>query len=426
MSKSAVQPTEPLAHGDERNTEERLPSASVTQLNRHPAPPVVIDSGGNSKKIAISVLLLALIGATAAFFVHQGKSRAIADAAAAKAAVVQPLELASVDVEIAQPRTLTRSLPMSGSIGPLVQATVKAKVGGEVKEISVFEGQDVAAGDVIARIDARNLRAQYDREMAAVEKARADLDLAKLNRDKNKTLLEQRYISQNTFESSESTYAGSVASLKLAEAQARVAQISLWDSVVRAPFDGIVAKRTVQQGEKVSPDSPMVTLVDLREMLLEAAIPAADIPAVKVGQSARFKVNGFTERQFEGTVQRINPATSENSRSIMVYIAVPNPDRALKGGMFAQGQLLLGTGQPTLAVPRTAVRAESGVSVVYTLDKGKIGRRQVTTGAVNEDSGYIEISNGLQAGEQVIIADIGDRKAGDAAIVRGQATQSAR
>ena len=146
------------------------------------------------------------------------------------------------------------------------------------RTLTVREGQDVRQGDVIARLDTRNLQAQYDREAAAVDKARADLELATLNREKNRSLLTQKYISQNTFEQTESAYAGSAASLKLAEAQARMAKINLDDAIVRAPFAGTVATRLVQPGEKVSPDSSVVALVDLREMLLEAAVPAAEIP----------------------------------------------------------------------------------------------------------------------------------------------------
>ena len=120
-----------------------------------------------------------------------------------------------------------------------------------------------------------------------------------------------------------------------------LAKINLDDAVVRAPFAGTIAKRHVQPGEKVSLDSTIVTLVDLRQMVLEAAVPAADIPAVGIGQPARFKVGGFGAREFVGEVQRINPITADGSRAITIYIAVPNPDSALKGGMFAQGALTL-------------------------------------------------------------------------------------
>jgi membrane fusion protein (multidrug efflux system) len=334
--------------------------------------------------------------------------------------VTAPLELSQVDISVVEPRVLTRLLPLSGSLSPVVQATVKSKVGGEVQELTVREGQDVREGQPIARLDTRNLQAQYDRELASVDKARADLDLATLNREKNRSLLEQKFISQNTFEQTESAYAGSVANLKLAEAQARLAKINLDDAVIRAPFSGTIARRLVQPGEKVSPDASVVSLVDLRELLLEAAVPAAEIPAVKIGQTARFTVGGFGSREFEGKVQRINPVTSEGSRSIMIYLAVPNQDRALKGGMFAQGELMLDANEPVLSIPNAAVRPEAGVPIVYTLVDGKIERNEVRVGDHVEGSEFIEVRSGLKAGDRVIVASIGDRKPGDAAMVRGE------
>lgn len=368
-------------------------------------------------KIGTIALLLAVVAAVVAWVVMRDPA---APGAGASLAAVAPLELASVDVFAVAPRVLSRSLPLSGSMSPVVQATVKSKVSGEVEQVTVREGQDLRQGDVIARIDTRNLQAQYDRELAAVEKARADLDLATLNRDKNRMLLEQRYISQNTYETTESAYAASVASFKLAEASARVVKIDLDDAVIRAPFDGTVARRLVQPGEKVSADSSIVTMVDLRQMLLEAAVPAAEIPSVRIGQTARFKVGGFGDREFTGEIQRINPVTTDGSRAIAIYIAVANADRALKGGMFAQGELTLESTQPVLAIPQPAAREEAGMPFVYTLQDGKILRKQVTIGPRVKGSAFVEVRDGLTAGERVIVADIGDAKAGADAFVRGE------
>jgi len=271
---------------------------------------------------------------------------------------------------------------------------------------------------VIARIDTRNLQAQYDRQLAAVDRARADLQLATLNRDKNRTLLESHYISQNTYEATESAYAGMVANLKLAEADARLAKISLDDAVVRAPFAGTVAKRHVQPGEKVSPDSSVVSLVDLRQMVLEAAVPAGDIPAVSIGQRARFKVGGFGAREFDGEVQRINPITADGSRAITIYIAVPNPNQALKGGMFAQGALTLDNVAPVLAVPQRAVHEEAGAAFVYTLRDDKIVRTSVKVGAATPGSAYVEVRDGLAAGDRVIVTEITAEQVGQRVVVR--------
>jgi multidrug efflux pump subunit AcrA (membrane-fusion protein) len=111
--------------------------------------------------------------------------------------------------------------------------------------------------------------------------------------------------------------------------------------------------------------------------------------------------------------------TTEGSRAITIYIAVANADRALKGGMFAQGELMLHSGEAVLAIPSTAVKYESAVPVVYTLEGDRIQRKQVAVGTPNEDSGFIEVRDGLKPGEHVIVADIGDRKPGSRATVRG-------
>jgi RND family efflux transporter MFP subunit len=405
-------PTRPVESRQPAPVQEVAPAVNEGSTDEHH------QGGGFTRiepmKALIAAAVIAVLGVGAWVATRTPSTPAIA----APAPNAAPVELAAVDVASVEARVISRALPLSGSIAPFVQATLKSKVGGEVEQLKLREGQDVREGDVIARVDTRNLQAQYDREAAAVEKARADLDLARLNRDKNRQLLEQKFISQNTFEQTESAFNGSVASFKLAEAQARVARINLDDAVIRAPFSGTIAKRLVQPGEKVSPDSAIVTLVDLKQMVLEAAVPSAEIPSVRVGQKVRFRVSGFGDRTFEGEVQRINPVTADNSRAITIYIAVPNPDSALKGGMFAQGQLMLSSMQPVLAVSQRAVRDEAGVSYVYVLRDDKIVRAPVKVGPRSEGEAFVEVQDGLKAGDQVIVADIGDDKAGAVAHVR--------
>lgn len=362
--------------------------------------------------IAASVAAIAL-----AAWLAQGDPAASGPAADSLASA--SVELAAADTALVELKTLSRALPISGSMAPLVQATVKSKVSGEVQEVTVREGQGVTAGEIIARVDSRNLQAQYDRERAAVEKAVADRDIAALNRDKNRRMLELRFIPQSTYEASESVYAGSVASVKLAEAQARLARIGLEDAVIRAPFAGTISKRLVQPGEKVSADTPVAAMVDLRKMVLEAAIPAAEVPGIQVGQPVHFAVGGFGAREFRGEVERINPAVNDASRSIAIYIAVDNADSALKGGMFAQGELLLESTLPVLSIPLRGVRNEAGVPVAYVVSQGRVDRRAITTGPMIEGQDSIEIRTGLAEGDRVVLGDI-RLEPGTAATVRSE------
>lgn len=368
------------------------------------------------------VLAVAVLVGGAVWFMASGRQAPTTVNAPAVPVVV---ELAAMDVVQVQPQVLSRHLPLSGTLSPLVRATLKSKVAGEVEMLAFHEGQQVARGEVIARIDTRNLQAQFQRQQAAVERARAELDIAQLNRDKNRSLLEQRFISQATFEQTESAHAANVAALKLAQAEARVAQIALEDAVVRAPFNGSISQRLAQPGEKVSADAALVTLVDLSQMVLQATVPTADVPVVSVGQVVNFKVDGFGERRFTGEVQRINPVAEAGSRVIALYVAVDNPQGELKGGMFAQGELVVQASEPVLAVARNAVHDAAGQPYVYVFRDERIERREVTLGTAIAGQSLVEIRNGLQAGDQVVTADMRGHQDGAPARLNGSTAQGA-
>ncbi len=186
---------------------------------------------------------------------------------------------------------------------------MKAKVSGDVRQITVREGETVQAGQVLARIDTADLDAKLLERIGAMESAKAQLALAEKTRTTNQTLLKQNFISQNAFDNSESSYNVAQGSVKSAEAQVQIARNALRDAVAISPLTGIVAKRHVQPGEKVAFDSPLVTVIDLKDMELQAVVPATDVPELSIGKAVELAIDGFGDRRFSGRVERINPAT---------------------------------------------------------------------------------------------------------------------
>lgn len=338
-----------------------------------------------------------------------------------KAADNVTLEFSSADLATVQRRELERTLSVSGSLAPVMQSTVRAKVPGEVRRMLVREGDRVAERQVIAAIDTADLQAKLDAQVAALEEAKARLGIARKNRENNLQLLRQNFISQNAFDTADSTHEASAAAVRSAEAQVRLARKAMEDAAVRAPIAGLVAKRMVNVGDKVSIDSPMFTVVDLERMEIEAPAPASEIPNVRAGQRAAFQVDGFAERRFEGRVERINPAAEAGSRSITLYVSVANRDGALKGGMFAKGQVVLDRTPPALVVPASALREEAGQAYVYTIEKERIVRRPVTVGLRDPQSGLVEIRAGLEDGLAVVSARISGLKPGAAAKIKAAA-----
>ncbi len=353
------------------------------------------------------MLGVALIAALAAGWLLAGRSGgedvAGTQGAASPAAT---LELAATDVVGAQRRILQRRLPISGSLMPLVQSQIKSRVAGEVLAVVHREGQAVRRGEVLLRIDTRSQEAQVASQKAALDKARADLGIATLNYENSERLLARKFIAQNVLDTARSVRDAAAASVELARAQLRLAEIGLADAVVRAPFDAVVSRRFAEPGEKVSSDSALLELVDLSRLELQAAAPAAEIPAIAAGQLAEVRVDGFGERVFEARVERINPVTEQGTRQILLYLGVDNADGALRGGMFAQGELVIAQTAPVLAVPRALLRNEAGVDYVIAIEGGVLVRKPVVLGRLMGDDNLVEVREGLEEGAQLLAVNI--------------------
>jgi membrane fusion protein, multidrug efflux system len=363
---------------------------------------------------------LAVLAVVAGGWLLAGRTGGIdAPAAAGAEAPVPTLELAATDVVTAERRVLARRLPISGSLTPLVQSQIKSRVAGEVLEVMHREGEAVRRGEVLLRIDTRSQEAQVASQQAALDKARADLGIATLNFHNSERLLAKKFIAQNVLDTARSVRDAAAASVKLAEAQLRLAEIALADAVVRAPFDAVVARRFAEPGEKVSSDSALLELVDLSRLELQAAAPAAETPAIAPGQLAEVRVDGFGERVFQARVERINPVTEQGSRQILLYLSIDNADRALRGGMFAQGELVIERSAPVLAVPAAAVSSEAGIDYAWAIENGVLVRKRLTLGPARGANGLVEVREGLNAGATLLAVAIEALESGQPVIVTG-------
>jgi RND family efflux transporter MFP subunit len=373
--------------------------------------PVPVSPRRSRRKLAIALAVPVLAGA--GWFALQALAKPAPAKAPAPAAAPAPVyELAQGDVATVANGELRVDLPLSGSLAPLTQATVKSKVSGVVLETTVQEGMSVAAGQVIARLDAADARARVAQQQATLDEASARLSLAKKNNANSAALLKQNYISQNSYDTTQNSVELAQAAVNAARAQLELARIALNDTVIRAPLAGVVSKRFVQAGEKLAPDMPVFSIVNLRELTLEAQVPASDIPRVKVGQEARFKVDGFDGRVFGGKVSRINPTTETGSRAMLVHISVDNADGSLKGGMFAKGSITTEKSAPGPLAPLAAIRKENGRDVVYRVEGGKVVVQPVALGLRNDNEGVVQVREGLAAGATVLAAKLDGVKPG--------------
>ncbi len=370
-----------------------------------------------TRRSMVTIAAVALLVLAVSTVALRGRQNT-ADAAANAAAAGPVAEFLQNDLYIVEPRALERTLPLTGSLMPFTEATVKAKVAGELVAVTVREGESVKQGQVLAKIDLTEVQAKVAAREADVAATNAQLTWAEKNRNQQKALLDKAFISQSAFDNIQSNYDVAVAKQRAAEADLVVARKSQGDAVLVAPFSGIVSQRHAQPGERVPLDAKVVSIVDLSRLELEASVPPVAIGQVKVGQTMNFRVEGFGERDFAGRIERINPSATAGSRSISVYAVIDNADGLLRGGMFAQGALTLSRIDNALAVPASAVREEIGQTFVYAIEDGLVKRKNVKVGPPDA-AGRVQVLEGLAAGDRIVRVNLGALKDGVIARLSG-------
>jgi len=363
----------------------------------------------NRLRWILLVVALVLIGALSLLLKPK---KALAPVPAPSAATTA-IEFLPQEVITVVPSELSQNLSLSGSLKAVDQASVKARVAGDIREILVREGESVQAGQIIVKMDSTEYQAKVEQARGNLNASRAQLDIATKTRDNNRALLEKGFISRNAFDNAESQYAVAQANVDAARSAVDIVQKLLNDTIIRAPISGMVASRSVQPGEKVSPDNRLLDILNLQKIEMEAVVPTSEIGNVALGQTVRLRVDGLDE-SFSGRVVRINPATQSGSRSILVYIQVANPQNKLRSGMFAEAQLTLHSKANVLALPVSAVHKTSQGAYVYAIENGLLVKNPVTLGieGKSDEEARIEMTAGVISGAQIIKNDMGNLRTG--------------
>jgi len=367
-------------------------------------------SSGGARRWVKWTLALAAVAVIALVAVRSIGDRRAAEQTAAAPKAVAALELSAGDLFALRPVELVRSLELSGSLKAVRSAVVKARVAGELRDISVREGDAVTLGQVVARLDPTEYEARLRQAEQVAAASKAQLDIARQTFVNNQALVEQGFISRNALDTSNSSAESARANLASAQAAADVARKALNDSVVRAPLTGLVSARLAQPGERMAVDGRLLEIVDISRLELEAALPPQDVVALRPGASALLRVEGLAE-PVSSKVARINPSTQVGTRAIMVYLAVDNVP-GLRQGLFARGRIELQR-KTTLALPESAVRIDQNAPYVIVADGQMARQRSIEAGVRGEaDFGRglepaVEVMSGLKDNDLVLKASAG-------------------
>lgn len=333
------------------------------------------------------------------------------------------LEIKPSEIFALTEQNLHQTIGITGTIKAVQSAFVKVKVPGEILDLQVREGDTVKAGQVLGKIDNTESIARLKQAQQQAASAKAQLDIAQRQLDNNQALMAQGFISKTALDNASSSMAGAKASYQAALEGVNLAQKSLADTSLKAPITGVISQKLAQTGERLALDTRVYEIVNLSSLELEASMPITDAQNIRVGQTAKLKVDSTAIQNLEAKVTRINPSVQAGSRSVLIYLSVVNHP-ALKHGLFAQGQIEVGQ-KNTLVVPVSAVRTDKPAPYVQILEGNTVKHQKVVTGERGElnDIAVVEV-NGLAVNTKVLAPTLGIVREGTAIRVIGSTSAS--
>src|SRR6266852_3947539 len=370
----------------------------------------------------LAVLLLAAPLATGACSSGDASSK---DQPSAPAAI-------AVATTAAVEQPIARFIRATGTLMAEEQADVAAETAGRVVSAPVERGTPVSPGAELVRLSATETDAQLKEAEAnaaqiearlgitpgtafdinavpEVQNAKASAELAQSEFARIKSLLDQRVVSQSEhdqrrtqqeaarqqYESAKNGAAQQYQSLQAARARVSLARKANDDTVVRAPFGGVVAQRLVAVGDYVTKGMKVAIVVRVNPLRVQLTIPEQFVSVVAVGQPVTFAVDAYADRQFEGRVKYVSPALQAAQRALTVEAIVPNANGVLKPGLFATARIEQPARTPGVLVPHAAVQTSAGTNRVYVVNGDHVEERIVTTGETVGE--LVEITRGLKA-----------------------------
>jgi RND family efflux transporter MFP subunit len=321
------------------------------------------------------------------------------DAPPPKAAATAEIKSAAAEI-----RDVDLTYSAEAVIEAVRQSTVSAQISGRIVELRFDVGDYVKKGDVIVRIDERSVTQAVAASEAQVREADAAARNARVNYERSRQLLAQKFISQAAVDKAEADYKQAQARLGAMLAGAGQAATERSFATIVAPYSGVVSARHVQLGEMASPGKPLLTGFDPSGLRVVATVASAQVAAIQAGAKARIEVPSL-DRWVEVKSVTVVPSADPRTHTTQVRLDLPVDAKGLLPGVFARAHFVTGRA-PRLMVPRSAVLRRSEVTAVYVVDeKGAPRLRQVRIGSVTDEKS-IEVLAGLVAGEKVAVEPV--------------------
>jgi membrane fusion protein (multidrug efflux system) len=292
-----------------------------------------------------------------------------------------------VEVAVAIRDTVVDAIAATGQIEAVQSIEVHPEVQGKITDILVREGQQVATGTPLFKVDDAELK-------ALVDQADADRQLARQALERTKQMMTQNASSTADLEQAQARAKGADANYDLLKTR-------LDRTLVRAPFSGLVGRRLVSIGAYVNSQTSLTTLQSVNPQYASFQVPERYADRLRRGQLVSFQVAALPGKNFSGEVVFVDPVVELPGRTILIKARVPNPEQQLQAGMFLEARLATEIRPNAIVVPEDALLPMSGATFIWAVKDGKADRRQVSVGV--RTAGWVELLTGVDAGEQVVV-----------------------
>lgn len=323
-------------------------------------------------------------------------------------------EVKLVTAVLQSPSQANAALTASGYVVAQRKASVASKGTGRLVYLGVVEGDKVAKGQVIARIEDSDIRAQLDQAKANLRLQQADLKDAENTYKRVKTLLTTGSTTQMEVDAAEARYNRVTASIQVAQAAVTAAEVALENTLIRAPFNGTVLTKNAEIGEIVAPlgasttsRGAVVTMADMSSLEVETDVSESYIERIKSNQDCEITLDAYPMTSYPGYVAKVVPTADRSKATVMVKVGFKNydgkvlPEMSAKVSFLTQPADTAGQSEgAALVVPFTAIADKDGKKVVFVIKDDKAVEVPVTTGRVLGT--YVEIKSGIPEGTQVI------------------------
>lgn len=313
-----------------------------------------------------------------------------------------------VEIGVSVKKSVPVYINSFGNLTPPVDVNIKPQVDGEIKEIRFKEGEDVKKNDILFVIDPAPYHAELEKAEAQVVQDEADLNLKKTTLERYKQLVKDQLVSQQDYDKFATDAAQAEAKLQLDRASVDIAKINLDYCYIKSPIDGRTGKILVDLGNIVTKaqGQTLVNIKTIDPMYIDFTIPERYFP--KVNEAAakdvckvQFKVQGDNVNTYSGTLKFLDNTVNNATGTVMLRAIVPNPDKKLWAGQFANIQLILGTQADAILVPFEAVKiGQDGAYIFVVAEDNTAELRSVTAGLKQDD--MIVVETGLVEGERVV------------------------